>query len=116
MWLGTMSSIWPSPASPNAFCSSEWPVLAAQLFVDGRGVDDVVAVGAALGRLQHRRQVDVAHAEVSQVARDGGGVGEIEAGVELQPVRRPPRRPLGLVLPGCGSLVVHGYPFYISRL
>ena len=89
-------------------------LLAAQLVIDGGRVDHVVAVGAALCRLEHRGEVNVAHAEVRQVPGNGGRVGEIEAGVQLQPVRSPPWRPLGLASSGCGGLVVHRYSFYIS--
>ncbi len=56
----------------------EVALLASQLFVHSRRVDHVVAVGTALGRLQHRRQVDVAYPELGQITGYRRRVGEIE--------------------------------------
>ena len=58
----------------------------AQLVAGPGRVDDVVAVSRPGGRLQHRRQVGVRHAEVGEVVGDGRGVVEPEPRVELQPV------------------------------
>ncbi len=58
----------------------------AELLPDPGVVGDIVAV-PRLGRgLEDRRQVDVAHAQVAQVAGDLGHLGETEVGGELQPV------------------------------
>ena len=88
-----------------------------QLLVDRRRVDHVVTVRAAFGGLQHRRQVDVADAEVGQVAGYGGGVRKAKTRVQLQPVRGTPGSPLAvgtrpssprpLVLRARASLVLH---------
>ncbi len=60
----------------------------AELGVDLAVLDDVVAVRRAGGGLQHRRQVQVRHAERGQVGDDHGRVGEGEVQVELEPVGR----------------------------
>ncbi len=65
--------------------------LAAELGVDPGVVDHVVAVGAAGHRLQDRRQVGMAHAQVGEVVDDLDGVVEREPGVHLEAVRRPRR-------------------------
>ena len=49
-------------------------------------VDDVVAVRAARGRLEDRREVEVADAEVGQTWQERPGVGEGEPLVQLEPV------------------------------
>src|SRR5205807_7420339 len=64
--------------------------LAAQLLADAGGVDGVVSVAAAGGRPGDRRGVDVADAQLGEVAGDVRGGGEVEAAVELKPVGRPP--------------------------
>jgi hypothetical protein len=53
-------------------------------------------VRAALGGLQYRRQVNVADAEVGQVAGYGGGVRKAETRVQLQPVGGAPGSPLAV--------------------
>ena len=60
--------------------------LAAELGVEAGRVGDVVAVGAAGARREDRRGVDVADAEVGEVGRERGRVGEAEGRGELQPV------------------------------
>src|SRR5262249_19365606 len=59
---------------------------AAELAVGGSRIDDVVAVRAALRRLQIRRAVGGTHAERRGRIRDRRGRGEVEAGVELHPI------------------------------
>ena len=61
--------------------------LAAQLLAQPIVVGDVVAVGAARGRLEERRGVGIAHAERVEVVHDAGGVVERQAGPELQAIR-----------------------------
>src|ERR1700722_18682838 len=51
-------------------------------------VGDVVAVDAARTRLEDRREVDVADAELREVRRDGGRVTEPKAGMQLQTIGR----------------------------
>ena len=65
------------------------PVLlvGADLRVEARGIGDVVAVRAAGHRLQIRRGVAIADAEVVQIVHDRAGVTEGEAAVELQAIR-----------------------------
>ncbi len=72
---------------------------AADLRVERVVVDDVVAVRAAGARAKVRRAVQVADAERGQVGHERGGIGEGEAGVELQAIggardlrARAPRR------------------------
>ena len=87
MWLGTMSTIWPIPRRREGLGQALVAGLAAQLDVEPGVVDHVVAVGAPRRRLEDRRQVDVADAEVGQVVDDLGGVVEREPGVHLEAVR-----------------------------
>src|SRR5262249_25722115 len=51
-------------------------------------IDDVVAMHAALRRLQIRGAIEMADAERREIVRDRRGRGEVEAGVELNPVGR----------------------------
>ncbi len=69
------------------------PLGAAEVVAEPAVVDDVVAMGAARGGLQHRRAVDVADPERRQVAGAGRHIVEGEAGVQLHPVRRRGPRP-----------------------
>ncbi len=64
---------------------------AAELGVQPPVIHDVIAVGAAGGGLEVRRAVEVADAELGQVAADRGRVVEGEPGVQLDPVGRGPR-------------------------
>ncbi len=86
MWLGTMSSTWPSPCVAER---GHQPVVArrpAELVArPGRGRRRR-SRGCSRARPAGRRQVDVADAEVGQVAATRGGVVEAEPGVELEPV------------------------------
>ena len=60
--------------------------LGAELGIEGGGIDDVVAVGAAPAGPQHRRAVEMADAEPAQVGDELADPGQRKAGVELQPV------------------------------
>src|SRR5277367_2633782 len=62
--------------------------LAAELRIELGMVDDVVAMGAALPRLQEWRGVDMADAETFQIGDDRRGGVEIEIRRELQAVGR----------------------------
>ena len=89
-------------------------LLGADLRVEAAVVDDVVAVGAPRPGLEIRRGVGVGDPQVAQVRRDGRGVAEGEAGVELEAVGRfgqpgPGGRLGGLLQQGLGERVrVHG--------
>jgi hypothetical protein len=61
----------------------------ADLPVQRSVIDDVVAMQAPGARLQPGRGVQVPDAQPGQVRDQGGGVGEGEVGVELDPVRGP---------------------------
>ncbi len=61
-------------------------VLPAQLVTDPAGIDDVVAVGAACRGLQHRRAVEVRHAQAAEVGGATGGGIEVEVLRELHAV------------------------------
>ena len=61
--------------------------LAAQLGIDARGVDHVVAVLRARPRRGDGRGVEVADAEPREVRHQGLGIGEGEAAMELQAQR-----------------------------
>ena len=65
--------------------------LAAELLGDRGRVDDVVAVRRARPRLERRRQVEVADAEVAQVRHELARLREAEAAAELEPVGRQQR-------------------------
>jgi hypothetical protein len=60
--------------------------LAAELLAHPRVVDHVVPVRGAGHRLEHRRGIEVADAELGQVRHDRGRVVEREAGVQLDAV------------------------------
>ena len=79
------------------------PVLATELRVDGRVVDDVVSVRRAGPRLVDRRGIDVADAQSLQIGRDRGGVVEREILVELQPVGGARRRRRKGACPASGA-------------
>ena len=61
---------------------------AAKLGIELRVVDDVVAVGRSLARLQEGRGVEMRDAERLQIGHDIGGGFEVEIGGELQAVSR----------------------------
>ena len=63
-------------------------VLAAELLRDGRRVDDVVPVRGAALRLHHRREVEVADPELSQIGDELAGAPKVEMRAELEPVGR----------------------------
>src|SRR5262249_1526880 len=63
-------------------------LLAAEIVRHARRVDDVVAVRRAAARLQHRRQVQVADAEVAEVGHESARLTEAEPRPERQPGRR----------------------------
>jgi hypothetical protein len=73
---------------------------AAELLRDAARVDDVVAVRGARARLERRRQVQVADAEVAQVGDQLARLREAHAGAELQPVGRAQLRH---VSPSCAA-------------
>ena len=54
------------------------PTVSAERGVDAAVIDHVIAMRAALGRLQIRRGVEVGHPEVGEVARQGARVVEAE--------------------------------------
>src|SRR5262249_53354525 len=62
--------------------------LAAEVFRDAPRVDDVVAVRRAATRLQDRREVEVADAELAQVRNELTRRGEAALRRQLQPVGR----------------------------
>ena len=59
---------------------------AAKLFIHFMIIDDVVAVGASRRGLQIRGAIEMADAKFSQVIGNGRGIGESEAGVQLNAV------------------------------
>ena len=61
-------------------------LVASQLRIECRRVDDVISVRAPLPRLENRRGIEVAHTEFGEVGNDPPGVSKREAGVELQAV------------------------------
>jgi hypothetical protein len=65
--------------------------LAAELLGEARGIDDVVAVRGPGARLEGRRQVQMAHAEVAQVRQQLARLREPHRPAELQPVCRAKR-------------------------
>lgn len=73
--------------------------------VDLSGVDDVIAVGAAVGRPQDRRQEQVGHAESCDVGHDAVVDQAIEgqAIAELHAVRRDPVDLRSLIDGGTGT-------------
>ncbi len=68
-------------------------------------VDDVVEVGGAGGGAEDGAQVEVGDAQGLEIREAGGGVGEGEAFVELEPVGREGDRGVGPVPEPVGSLV-----------
>ena len=86
MWLGTTSTIAPMPRRADASASRRSPSSPPRSRRDLRVVDHVVAVRGAGRGLQDRREVDVADAELSQIAGDRGGLREPEPGVQLEPI------------------------------
>ncbi len=68
MWFGTMSSTRPRPAARAAATQLGEARVAAELGRQRGRVDDVVAVGAPRRGLERRRQVEVADAELGEVA------------------------------------------------
>ena len=90
MWFGTMSRI---DAEPARVAERAQRALAAELLRDPARVDDVVAVRRAVPRLEHRREVEVADAELAQVrARARARRRSVSVGAELEPVGRAQRR------------------------
>ncbi len=67
----------------------------AELGVERVVIDDVVAVQRTGARFEIRRAVDVRDPEPLQIGDERGRVGEAEAGVELQAVRRARRHRAG---------------------
>ena len=76
---------------------------AAQLRIQGHRVDDIVAMRTPLARLQDRRQVEIADAQLREIRHDALRTGKREAGVELQAVR------------GAGDAVHFGSRFPVAR-
>src|SRR6266704_2773911 len=64
---------------------------AAEFGVELAVVDDVIAVRAAGRGLQVRRAIEMADAQVSEIADDGRGIIEGEARMQLDTVGRRPR-------------------------
>ena len=60
--------------------------LGAQLGIERVRIDDIVAVGAAPPRAEHRRAMEMADAQPAQVRNELADPGQRKAGVELQPV------------------------------
>ena len=86
----------PHPAAPAGVGEPGVRLGAAELRREPPVIDDVVAVGRARGRLEHRREVDVGDAERLEVRHHPGRVVEAEPGVELEPVGRGGPRGRGL--------------------
>src|SRR5262249_59318246 len=93
----------------------------AQLDVDRGGVDQVVAMGAARHRLEHRRAVEMAHPQAGEIGDHRRRGGEAEAGMQLYPVRGQrevapgeellpggPEQAVGVVLHRCSSVLRRG--------
>src|SRR5262249_28530051 len=72
-------------------------VFRSELRIERRRINDVVSVRASLARLEDRRSVEIADAELSKVWNDSRRIRESEAGVELHAIGRaryaihPPR-------------------------
>ena len=79
MWLGTTSMISPMPRCFSAAASASRSPSRADLGVQARMVDDVVAVHAAGPRDQEGRGVDVRDAQGVQVVDQRGCVAKVEA-------------------------------------
>ena len=92
MWLGTMSTTRPSPAPASATSSG----LTTEVGRHRRRVDDVVAVRRPRTGLEHRREVEVADAQIGQVRDEAARRLEGEVGSELEPVGRD-QRPLAVM-------------------
>ena len=84
MWLGTMSTISPMPCAAQRRHQPPQAVLAAELGIDPRRIDHVVAVQRARPRGHDRRGIEVADAERRKIRHQRGRVGEGKARVELQ--------------------------------
>ena len=76
----------PEPRAPQRLRQSRVAGGPAELSVHGARIDDVVAVRAALRGLQVWRAVEMADAERREVVGDRRRRGEVEAGVELDPI------------------------------
>jgi hypothetical protein len=74
------------PVLPRGPGEVEEPLLATELVTDPGVVDDVVPVLRPGHGLEDRRQVEMGDPERGQVGDTGAGVGEGEAGVELETV------------------------------
>ncbi len=92
-----------------------WPAVGA---LDGERHRRVVTPGPVTGELRHRQQLDRAHAQVAQVRKERGGLGQVRHRRALAGAERPhvqfvdhqviPRgRPVRPVRPGESVFVVH---------
>ena len=63
-------------------------LFAAELGIDSRRIDHVVAVHRARPRRHDRRGIEMTDAERGKVRHQGCGIGEGKAAMELQPHRR----------------------------
>ena len=86
MWFGTMSRIRPRPWARKAAAMARKSASVPSSGLKAVRVGDVVAVGAARAGGEDRRGIDVADAEIGEVGRERGGVGEAEGRGELQAV------------------------------
>src|SRR5262249_15940208 len=68
-------------------------LVAAELWIEPCRIDHVVAVGAASPRLEDRRRIDMAHAEIAQIGDDPCRSSETEIRRQLQAVGRDHRGP-----------------------
>ena len=76
-------------------------------------VGDVVAMGAARPRLEERRQIAVAHAELVEIGNQLGRLAQAEIAVELQPIgraRNPQAHARGRIGPDWHNLARPGVP------
>jgi hypothetical protein len=72
-------------------CQPAMRIGAAEFGVEPAVVDDVIAVRAAGRGLQVRGAIEMADAQVSEIADDGRGIIEGEARMQLDTVGRRPR-------------------------
>ena len=97
MWFGTMSSTSPIPCCVRGLGQRDERRVAAELGIHLRRVGDVVPVRAPRARREHRRAVQVRHAERMQIWNARARVVERERAVELEAVGR------GEVSRGCAG-------------
>ena len=86
MWLGTMSMIRPMPCSRRAAAIFSKAGIPPSVGIELVGVGHVVAVRRVLPRREGRGEVEVADAQPVEIGHQPLGIGEPEAGAELEAV------------------------------